>query len=111
MMQPHCNWLRRYKWQQLVQLQQLDGKLFWCGLKELAGNCSCMLMAHSPTGLPVVKCSKRLDTSCIQPQQLLLVDSPEPFRLITCLGMGPQHLALPPPQPAKRVSVAGMCDG
>jgi hypothetical protein len=86
-----------------VQLQQLDGKLFWCSLKELAGNCSCMLLAHNPGGLSVVKAAKRLDTGCIQHPQLLLVDSPEPFRLLTCLSMGPQHLAMPPPPPATKV--------
>lgn len=93
----------RYKRQQLVQLQQLDGKLFWCNLKELSGNSSCMLMAHNPGGLPVVKSVKRLDTCSIQHQQLLLVDSPEPFKLLACISMGPQHLALPPPPAAKQV--------
>jgi hypothetical protein len=98
---------RRYKRQQLVQLQQLDGKLFWVQLKELAGNSSCMLLAHNPAGLPVAKIARRLDTSCIQGQQLLLVDSQEPFRLLTCLSMGPQHLALPLPPVPKQVT----CDG
>jgi len=86
-----------------VQLHQLDGKLFWCDLKDLAGNCSCMLLAHNPGGLSVVKASKRLDTSCIQQQQLLLVDSPEPFRLVATLSMGPQHLALPAQPATKKV--------
>jgi hypothetical protein len=88
-----------------VQLQQLDGKLFWCNLKELAGNSSCMLLAHNPSGLPVVKSAKRLDINSIQHQQLLLVDSPEPFKLLTCISMGPQHPALPPPPAAKKVFV------
>lgn len=97
-MLPHC----RFKRQQLLQLQQLDGKLFWCNLKEVAGNSSCMLLAHNPGVLPVVKAAKRLDTT-IQHQQLLLVDSPEPFRLLTCISMGPQHLALPPLRTPKQV--------
>jgi hypothetical protein len=93
----------RYKRHQLVQLQQLDGKLFWCNLKELAGNSSCMLLAHNTAGLPVLRTAKRLDTSSIQQQQLLMIDSPEPFKLLTCLSMGPQHLAMPPSPPSKQV--------
>jgi hypothetical protein len=95
----------RYKRQQLVQLQQLDGKRFFVNLKELAPNCSCMLLAHNPAGLQVVKASKRLDTSSIQAPQLLLVDSPEPVRLVACLSMGPQHAPLPPPPAPKQVHV------
>lgn len=94
----------RYKRQQLVQLQQMDGRLFWCSLKELATNCSCMLLAHNPQSFSVVKSSKHLDTNCIHQQQLLMVDSPEPFKLVACLSMGPQHPALPPPAAAKKVS-------
>jgi hypothetical protein len=97
----------RYKRQQLVQLQQLDGKLFWCGLRELAANCSCLLLAHNPGAWPVVKAGKRLDTGSIQAQQLLLVDSPEPTRLLVSLGMGPQHAALPLPVPPPQVCQTG----
>lgn len=88
-----------------MQLQQLDGKLFWVDLKELGPNCSSMLLAHNPSGLPMVRSYKRLDTSSIQPQQLLVVDSPEPCRIITCLSMGPQHAALPEPPAPKKVCV------
>jgi hypothetical protein len=88
-----------------VQLQQLDGKLVWCDLKELASNCSCMLLAHNPVGLPVVKSAKRLDGSSIPRQYLLSVECAEPVRLLSCLCMGPQHPALPPPPVAKKVSL------
>ena len=94
---------RRYQRQQLVQLQQLDGRLVWCDLKELASNCSCMLLAHNPAGLPVVKSAKRLDGASIPRQYLLSVECAEPLRLLSCLWMGPQHTALPPPPVAKKV--------
>jgi hypothetical protein len=93
----------RYQRQQLVQLQQLDGKLVWCDLKELASNCSCMLLAHNPAGLPVVKAAKRLDGCSIPRQYLLSVECAEPVRLLSCLWMGPQHPALPPASTAKKV--------
>jgi hypothetical protein len=32
-----------------------------------------------------------------------MIDSPEPFKLLTCLSMGPQHLAMPPSPPRKQV--------
>lgn len=99
-----CCFRYRYKRQQLVQLQQLDGKVFWCGLKELVGNCSCMLVMHNPAGAPVVKTCKRLDACSIPQQQLLLVESPEPFKLLACLSMGPQHIPLPPQPATPRVS-------
>lgn len=93
----------RYQRRQLVQLQQLDGKLTWCDLKELSSNVSCMLLMHNPTDLPVVKSIKRLDINSLVKQQLLAVDSPEPFRVLVNLSMGPQHPALPPPAPTNKV--------
>lgn len=96
----------RYQRQQLVQLQQLDGKLTWCNLKELSANSSCMLMAHNPTCLPVAKTCKRLDSNSLRKQQFLFIDSPEPFRLLTCLSMGPQYTAAPPPPASKKVRLS-----
>lgn len=81
----------------------MDGKLFWCRLQELAPNCSCLLLAHNPSSLPVTKACKQLDTSSLQPRQLLLVDSVEPVKLLTCLNMGPQHAAVPQPARQKQV--------
>jgi hypothetical protein len=62
-----------------------------------------MLLAHNPAGLPVVKSAKRLDGSSIPRQYLLSVECAEPVRLLSCLWMGPQHPALPPPPVAKKV--------
>ncbi|KAF8071222.1 GLTP1 [Scenedesmus sp. PABB004] len=101
----------RYKRQQLVQLQQLDGRLAWCELSELAGNASCLLLAHNPAGLPVARAAKRLDGAAPPRPQLLFVESPEPVRLIVSLAMAPQHAALLPPPPPKQVRGATRAGG
>ena len=95
----------RYRRQQLVQVQQVDGKCFWVDLLELAGNSSCMVVAHNPTCFPQTHSLKWLDTGSVVPkQQVLQLDLPEPTQVLVGLSMGPQHVLQPQPPPVKKVS-------
>lgn len=96
----------RYRRRQMVQLQQLDGKLVWVNLQELCSNSKCLLLAHNPSKLPVVKCTKHLDGNGIARQQLLVVESPEPCQLLVCLSVGPHQVTPPPTQSRKQVCMA-----
>eukprot|EP00775_Hariotina_reticulata_P013032 gene13032-13161_t len=62
----------KYQRRQMVQLQQLDGKLVWANLQELCSNSRCLLLAHNPSKLPIVKSAKHLDSNGVVRQQLLV---------------------------------------
>jgi hypothetical protein len=62
----------RYKRQQLVLVRQTDGKTHWLGLKELAGNAFCLLLAHNPALLQASACVRRLDVGGAVPKQQLV---------------------------------------
>ena len=93
---------RRYRRQQLVQLRQEDGKLFWVRLKELAGNCHSLLLCHGPASYAHCAQAGRLDPATPPRPQLLHISSPEPISLLCSVAAGPQHALLPLGDPPTR---------
>jgi hypothetical protein len=74
-------WCVRYRRQQLVRLQQDDGKVFWVNVRELAGNAHCLLLARSNSVFQVTQQLRRLDLTAVARTALLWVNSPEPSQV------------------------------
>lgn len=87
----------RHQRRQLVRLLAPDGSTAWVGAKELAANCSCMLLHHSPAAAPFARLLRRGDAGRAPQEHVLRVTCREPLALLCGLAMGPQ---LPPPAPA-----------
>ncbi|GLC37755.1 Adenylate kinase [Pleodorina starrii] len=96
----------RYRRQQLLQLQQDDGRVYWVDAKEVLGsNAHCALLCQDPSLFATCHQLRRVDTGKLSRVALLYVDSPEPVRLLSCLFTGPQYGLLEDPPHSRNVLV------
>lgn len=92
----------------MVRLQGLDGSSTWCDAKELAGNCSCLLLHHCPAATPFTKLLRRGDGGRVPQDHVIRVSSREPITLLCSLVMGPQY-GVPPPETKQMKRVVVIC--
>ena len=96
-----------------MQLLQDDGTRFWVDLLEAGRNAHCLLLAQAPQALAALfppQMLRRADTGQAARTAALLVDSPEPSRVLLSLTLGPQvPLQEKQPLPHKVQRVRGAC--
>lgn len=86
----------------LVCVRQGDGDTFWVRLADLAANAVCMNINRAPDAFTHRAAITHLQPARPPPQGLLVVDAPEPTKLVVGYAIGPVYDvwrgALPPPR-------------